>query len=519
MKNNIYTSVCGGLLLLLLGAMPVMAQDNSDLTPAALEKIKLNSIWQNTYNAAGAVLEQTPKYSFVDARYQSYNGNFHRPQQAESGTNLKFTSEGNMILNKTRVWGYFTYKRDNINGTKYNSSIIDPYRGMPFYVADTVPSDWRNQYYDLGFRVAHPLTEHWAIGFDAAYKAYLGAKQRDPRTENEFMQLVLNPSVVYSINANNHIGANFNYYSLKEQSEMSNVNYYTDQIYYEMYGLGTAAVGLGSGRTTNYVANNVGGGLQYHHQGCVNVLLEGSYNLKVEDVQISFSTPRDDSSTRDQMWKGLALFTKDCNDYSNFLQFTYINRQIKGIQYITQRDNSEAQTGWNTLYSSVRSKYRTNDLKADYTLLKKRDNEYAWKVNASILYDNQKDEYLLPYSDKKYENIKFNLGGKYNWALSDKAVNRLLLGADFFCNRNCSGEYKYGGSHANYLVVTDFETNDLNYLTSNYYGVNLSAVYSQRVKSDVKADVYARANFNYSKTSDFYYNHRSVFEFSIGCNF
>jgi hypothetical protein len=152
-------------------------------------------------------------------------------------------------------------------------------------------------------------------------------------------------------------------------------------------------------------------------------------------------------------------------------------------------------------------------------MMKKRADEYAWKWNALLQYMNENDEYLLPHSVMKYENIKLGIGGKANIKISDKMVNRLLLGADFFYNDNLSGRYQYGGSHADYPVVTKFETTDLNYLITDFYGVNLSAVYSQKVKGDLKADIYAKANFNYTKAKDFDFNHRSVFEFSLGCNF
>lgn len=510
--------IYGGFILSLF-TTPLFAQEYSDLTPAALEKINLNNVWQKTSNAAGAVWSETPKYSYVDAGYEYYNGNFHRPQQGADGNSLHFKSEGNLILNKTRVWGFFSYNRDNINGTQFNSSIIDPYRGMPYYVADTVMSNWKNQHYNMAFRVAYPLSAHLAIGLEGRYQADLGAKQMDSRTLNRQMTLTLKPSAVYSLNEHHHFGASFEYYSLKEESEMSNVNANVDQTYYKLYGLGTAVIGLGSGRSTDYVGNNVGGALQYQYRGNVNILLEGSYNLKVEDVRVSFSTPQDDSSVRDNIWKGSAVFIKDGKFFLNSLSLIYINRRIDGIQYITKYDNTTSQQGWQTLYSNVRSKYNTDNLSAIYTLMKKRHNEYSWLANASVSYQNEKDVYLMPYSDKKAENLKIGLGGKINSSLSNKLSKRLLTGIDLFYNKNLSGEYNYQGSHADYPVVTKFETVDLNYLITNYYGINLSAVYSQRIKEDLKADIYIKANYKYTKAKDFEFNHRSIIEFSIGSSF
>lgn len=300
---------------------------------------------------------------------------------------------------------------------------------------------------------------------------------------------------------------------------MSNSNTYVDQKYYKMYGLGTAIAGIGAGRTTDYKGNNVGGALQYGYNGCINLLFESSYNYKVEDAKISFTSPYDEGTTRDSRWEQSLRLQKESGNYINSFQLNYLVRRIDGIQYITAYNSNTENPGYVTLSSNVRSKYKTNSLGADYTLMKKRVSDYAWRLNASALYSSQKDEYLLPYSDKKSENVKFNLGGKANLNLSNKLNKRLLLGADVCYNKNLSGEYNYNGPHADYPVVTKFETTDLNYLITNYYGFNVSAVYSQRVKADLKADAYAKVDVNYTKAKDFDFGHRSVLEVSVGCNF
>src|SRR5574344_2751829 len=157
MKRKYNHIVIGVSLLLCAFTTPLAAQKLADITPAGLERIKLTDLWQQSSNAAGLAFEPIHKYSYVDVLYQYYDGQFHRPQQGKDGNSLHFSSEGNLLLNKTRVWGFFSYRRDNLKGTVFNSSILDPYRGMPYYVADTVSSDWKNQHYQLGFKVAQPL--------------------------------------------------------------------------------------------------------------------------------------------------------------------------------------------------------------------------------------------------------------------------------------------------------------------------------------------------------------------------
>lgn len=508
---------CAGGLFLLFSSFVTIAQNN--VSPAALELLKAKRIWNETSNAAGLVFDNAPQYSEVSLGYNWLNGNFHRPQQGENESSVKVNAEGGMKLGKMNVWGLFSFSRDAINNANFNASIIDPFRGMPYYVADTNPSDWRNQHYKLQFKTAYPLFKSLSIGMEGEYRASLGAKQRDPRTENRQFTLILKPGIVYSLNDKQRIGINFEYYSSKEESSMSNINYQVDQTYYALYGLGTAIMGLGAGRTTNYVGNNFGGAIQYNYQGDFNLLLEGKYNVKVEDVEISFTTPRDDSSVKDQIWNGKAMFYQENNNFLNSFTLQYTNRHIDGIQYITQRDNTSSYQGWMSLYSNVRSTYKTQDWLASYSLKAKRGNEYKWIANININYAKQNDIYLMPYSTMNYENLKFNAGGKINFRISDKQFKRFLLGAYFTYNTNLSGVYDYNGSHADYPIVTVLEQNDFNYLSSNYYGINISAVYSQKYSDKSKSNFYVKGLFNYMKTNASLYDHRTYAQVTLGCNF
>ena len=96
---------------------------------------------------------------------------------------------------------------------------------------------------------------------------------------------MVRPSVLFAITPQHHAGIAVEYYSLKEESSMENVNLYVDQPYYRLYGLGHAVAGLGGGRTTDYVGDNIGADIQYGYSGDINLLWSGGYALKVEDAR------------------------------------------------------------------------------------------------------------------------------------------------------------------------------------------------------------------------------------------
>ncbi len=517
MKRNIVKGL-GILSLICFSVTPLHAQGFS---PAAIELLKQQKLWFHSQNAAGTVFDDTRDYSNVQLGYNIENGNFHRPQEGEENKTLSVYSEGFLNLKDTYVWGEFAFEQKNVHEAGYNASITDPFRGMPYYVVDSHHSNWRNQYYNLKFRAATPLYGNKvALGLEGTYMASIAAKQRDPRVDTRFYTLELVPGITYAINSRHRLGLNLEYASIKEDSRMSNSDAYTDQDYYELYGLGVAVKGIGSGRTTNYYGDRVGAGLQYNYSTRrINLLFEGNYTQKVENVDISFEVPKKDASVKEQIAQAALSLYATGTRFSHFIKAGYGYRYADGIQYVSQRDNSESQSGWMDLYHSIRSTYQLQTASVNYSLIRNKGDEYGWKIDTDVLYRKHNDEYLLPNSTKESENVYVNLCGKKNFFLGNKLNKRLLITAGAGYNKNLSGSYRYGGVHADYLTVTELETSGENFLTSEYYKVGIGATYSQQYSADKKTTLFAKAGFDYAKTSDYDFDHRSYVSFCVGVNF
>ena len=511
--NKIGVAAC-----LCLASLEANAQG---LSAAAMEQLKMQRLWAQSENAAGMALDATDNYSNLEIGYERETGNFHRPQEAEKVGRLGVISEGFVNLENVLVWGAFSFAERNLTDAGYNASITDPYRGMPYYVADQHLSDWRQQLYDLQFRAATPLLNNrWAVGLEGTYIASISAKQRDPRVDTRFYTLELIPAVTYRLSDKHKLGLSVKYTSLKEDSRMENESSNIDQDYYIMYGLGVAVKGIGSGRTTNYHGDRWGGALQYNYSAAGwNVLLQGSYHVKSEVVEQNYTTPKKDAAVKDKVGAVTLTAYKQGKAFSHYLKAAYENRHIDGIQYLSQRDNSESQNGWLELYRSIRSTYDTNLASVQYALMKNRGAEYSWKLQVGATYTKQDDEYLLPNSVKNSENLLFSLAGKKNFVLGGGMNRRLLVDIHAAYNNNLGGEYVYGGSHADYLTVTEVETYDNNYLTSDYWRWGASLTYSQQVKAANKLNLFVKAALERTSTSDYDYDGRTCVAFSVGCNF
>lgn len=516
MKHMKYIKYTLGLFL-----AATLQANAQGFSPAAMEQLKMQRLWLNSQNASGMVFDDATAFSNVHANYNLQNGNFHRPQEEKKESTIGVSSEGFMNLKNALVWGSFSFQQKNLTDAGYNASITDPFRGMPYYIIDEHQSNWRNQYYDLRFRASTPLMNNrWALGVEGIYQASLAAKQRDPRVDTRFYTLKIVPGISYQMNDAHRIGLSLRYESIKEDSRMENENSDVDQKYYILYGLGTAVQGIGSGRVTNYYGDRIGGALQYNFQSPTwNVLLEGSYDIRSEIVEQSFTSPKKDAGVKEKTLRFSGTAYQQGENYSHYLKASYTNRQMDGIQYISKYDNTESLDGWEVLYKSIRSTYDTQIASLDYALMRNRGNEYNWKLEAGIAYGKQNDEYILPNSWKNSENIFVNLGGKKNFVVGSKMNNRLLLDIHVAYKKNLSGEYRYGGSHADYLSVTGLETADANYLNSNWNRIGASLTYSQLVKADSKTNFFVKAAFDRVGTKDFNFDNRNYFSFSAGCNF
>lgn len=513
------TKINIALLLIFLVQFSI-AQDKLYVSPGALELQDQRSLWKRSNNPAGLQIDRPFQYSQLVAGYEGYGGDFNRPQQGNSGNRQSVQTEGNLFIGGYYFSGSFNYVRDNIKNANYNASIIDPLRGMPYIIADLNSSDWNNQHYNLQFRIATPqFNDKVSLGLTGAYKAASGAKQRDIRAENYNYSISVTPGVVYSPAKNHHIGLNLTYDNLKERSVMKNVNVYIYQTYYELMGLGNAISRFGDGSEYNYEGDGVGGALQYHLEGDFEAFLNLAYKVEAEDLKESFIAPRDGGSVLRKVWDTRLSLQRKGEQYSHFVDLTYYNRAIDGIQYVTQRDNSAAQQGWVSLFKNIRSTYSSQRAAAKYSLIANRNKDYAWKITTGIMYEKLEDKYILPNSLKVAENIMLTLTGKKSFVMSNILAKQLLVGAELGYNSNLSGTYNYAGEHAAYPTVTGLEQNDLNYLTSDYISVGIPIVYSQQLREKSKKLFFAKANGQYIHTNSFDYTKHYIMSVHLGLNF
>lgn len=517
MKNN------KNIILLLLGLLlPVMAQaqDASSIMQAAnIELTKSKALWFNTNNASGLVVTPLKNFNEVSVNYGLQNGNFKMSQSGKDESNLKFNTNGALNLGGIMLWGDFTYNNNTSKESCFNTNAYNPFRDMPYYVADTVVSKWKQQSYVLQVKAAFPVL--WNVlgtGCEIDYTSNTAAKQNDPRATNYYYTISVRPGFLFKINEKHYFGLNGVYENLYERATSENSNNQIDQPVYIMRGLGnyTAEIvgSFGGVGVCYYKGNKLGGGLQYNYNGeRLRILLDAKYHYNVEDAYRSPSKPQRMGTVKQNVLEGNLQIMLDGKN-TNKLTLGYFDKSTDGIEYIQVIDKSYEVQQWVTLAQHVRSNYSLQVAKLQYDFFAGNDRGYSWRAGLNGEYSNKKDEYLLPNSKLTAENIFANIFAKKNFKLSGKTT--LLFGLNAGYSSNINGEYVYGGVNPKSALVTDMYKNDIAFLTSDYFrcggDLNLAFMVAK------KMSMFVSAQCQYLKPSS-EFDSRVNTNFSVGLTF
>lgn len=504
MRNIKYTLTA---LVLAATVTSAVAQQASSLQ--SIERKKMESLWfSNSNNAAGVQLDQMGRYSQLGINYNSTEGDFKRTQLGENNNGYGFSTDGGGVMDNLKgmfLWGYFDYSREKVRDAAFNASLIDPLRGTPFYIADQNLSNWIHQSYKLGMKGATPVMgDHWIVGLGLDYENAQGAKQMDPRPNVQMSKFVVTPSVVFK--AGKHaVGANFEYYSRREDGTASNSISLTSQPVWEVVAPGFFKAGeIGSGTLSglrDYNANSLGGGLQYSFSGdALTLLVEANYAFTVEDVNNNYTQPKIIGTTKENVWDASANLKWAMNDDNSlFAKLQYFNRSIDGIEYVQVWDSSHEVSQWIVMSKSVRSNFSTEQINLDLDYMNiGGSNAYSWLAGADVNYEKLEDVYYLPLSEQTVENLSFKLSLKKNFTFGE---NMILVGVNGGLKSNLDGSHTYTGINADSKIYTDMVLRDFNYLINDAYTLGGELSYTRQGVVGENSSLFVKATLDHSKAT------------------
>jgi len=470
-------------------------QQGPSATPVSIELLKAKSLWFGTSNGAGITLDKMTDFNNLLFGYDLASGDFKKKSDGSDERNIGVSTEGGLNLGGGYVWGSFAYNNTKQTGTVFNTTMLDPGRGMPFYTIDANLSDWFKQDYNLSMKAStHPFGDKLYLGIQAGYHTKTGAKQVDPRSKVDFYTLDVKPGVVLKLN-NHSAGINFFYEKLNQESSTTNSNNQANQNVFVMKGLGNfyrAVVGgLQSLGKFVYNGNATGGAIQYAYEGSsMHLMLNGGYIFGVEDVISTPTKPKKEGSIKKNIYDAnlQILFT---GDNLHKAGLSWANRKNSGIEYVQVLDNTFEVQRWITTYKSIRSTFDLNELSFRYDFFRGNDFEYKWRTGLSVNYRNSEDLYIIPVSEMNLEEVIFGVDAKVN--LNLKKAGKILAGMDLGYKTNLDGNYQYGGADPGSPVITGFMKPDFQYLQTDYMKIGGELSYFTGIGKTRHAGMFVKA--------------------------
>lgn len=478
-------------------------------TPAGIERKKMESLWfTHTDNAAGAQLDAMGRYSRLGIKYDKTKGGYKRAQEGVNNDSYGFSTDGGGTfdnLGGAFLWGYFDYTHDKIRDARFNASLIDPLRGMPYYIADRNLSDWINQDYSLGLKAATPaLWDRLIFGIGLDYTNAQGAKQMDPRPKVLMSKFAVTPSVV--VTAGRHaVGADFAYSSRREDGLSKNSVIFVNQPVWEMLGTGfftDGEIGAGMSGLRDYNANSLGGGVQYSFStDKIKVLLSGEYTHTVEDAGNHYTTPKTVGTTKENIWVGKLDLLWSLDD-SNALSFDaeYYDRSLDGIEYVQIFDNTYEVSQWVVLSKNIRSNWSTRraGFSLDY-MNKDGGDAYRWLAGVDLRYEKFSDIYYIPRSTQNVDDIRIELRAKKNFRFGD---NSILLGARGSYKNVLDSDRAYGGNNSSSEIYTEMVLHDYDYMRCDSWSLGGELTYTRHGIFNGRTSIFAKASADCLKACD-----------------
>lgn len=358
----------------------------------------------------------------VDVSYNTEEGKYANYNQPKKINSLVFSAEGYTKPKMISFYGKIKYYNIKEEELKWNNTSFIT-KNNPFVFADSIASDYDNEFFFLQGKIASkPKNSHFKWGVSMNYKVGNKVDQNDPRPEIQSQRIAIKPGILYSRNKWD-FGLNLYYEKLKEEINVTVVEYNVNYYYFKFLGFGVFFKDSGSSFSRSYDGNNYGLSFQtlYKNNESVKSVFEIKYINKYERAE--------DGSTKIKFLSGdyknsvLSFYNKwvinSSNLSSNQILLNASIENVKGIWF----DQKQTLASDNTLYWKVYNKsirYKAFFLNSEiaYTFLK---SNYSIKINMSLNY--VKSNFYPNKFFENYYNITPNITYKKIWFLNKNQLH------------------------------------------------------------------------------------------------
>lgn len=475
-------------------------------TPASREVMLNSALWLRSTNSAGLALDSLRRTGDIGLSASYSRGGLKSVWSGENETDVKVSTSGIAKVGGVTLYGDFSYDYIAVNSSKYNCVLYEPSWDQPYYVADFSVSDWRKQAYDMQFRAASPLFfgGRASFGLDAGYKALVGAKQVDPRTETFRYDISVAPSAVLQLGEASALGLRLEYFHSFERSNPSVENYTETPRVAIMRGLGFYTLGSAGGNIGfdifYYKTNRFGGSLQYVLRSRpADLMVEAGVHYTTALVSENPELPR----MRGRIGKLTVTFDAAAGfgaDKNHRLDLDAEFGMTSGYEYNQRFDSSPEVYKWITVSNPMMSTYDILEAAAKYSWYRSiASGEYDFKLGAAADIFMMNQRYIAPAS--RFNASNASLGVFAGWNIHVGRGGRLLPSLNLGWRMSPSGEYFYGDAapdNAGAEIVSTMYPEELRFLTSDRLESGAGLTWAPAILGSSSLTVSLDAGFDWS---------------------
>lgn len=198
----------------------------------------LHNVANGSLNPVSVSLMPLHELATVGAGYRWDQGGYHRVDQSGHSDALTVGAYGIKRLERLAFEGGLTYFNENDRSKCWNSTLFQS-KLNPFVLADSSPSDYNTERFNVNGRVAYDLTPAFRFGINADYNVGVMSDEKDPRVETKGMRFVINPGVQWDASSHFSLGATGGLNLFNESLRYTCVSTAVNFPFYAMSGMGT----------------------------------------------------------------------------------------------------------------------------------------------------------------------------------------------------------------------------------------------------------------------------------------
>lgn len=444
----------------------------------------------------------------VYVNYRTEQGKYYNYNQPKNINSILFSAEGYTKPKAISFYGKITYHNKREKELNWNNTSFIT-KNNPFVFADSIASDYDNEVFVLQGKMASKIKNtnfKWGVSID--YKVGHKVDQKDPRPEIKSQRIAVKPGVLYSKNKWN-FGFNLYYEKLKEEINVTSVEYNINHHFFKFLGFGVFFRDSGSYFSRNYDGNNYGLSFQtlYKRNKSVKSIFEIKYINKYERAE--------DGSSKIKFLAGdyknsvFSFYNKwivNSLNFSNHFLLSAKMESVKGIWFdqkqVLADDNS---IYWQVYNKSIRNKMLFLDAEMAYTFLKAN-----YHIKTSIKFNAQKANFYPNGFFKNYYNITPNATYQKIWFLKK---NQLFISADLGYRLNLKKNISVG----NLELLNKVTYPEYYYQTADiiYFKNELKIAFSELFKDKLMPYVSLKTGIMHSKSKSDFYNNKIRYNISI----